>query len=285
MLIEAFAARPPVCASARLSCCRLLRRRRIAIGWQWRGSAYLWLSSIESVTRFPSGATGRPLRLTRAKSSNDSSSVSWVFSRATAGRWGVWSDVIYLDVGDTKTSTRNFTLNGGTLPASATGNLSLDMKSWLWTIAGMSTVARSADYESHALLGARMAYVKQTLDWALSGSIAGTGLPGTAGRSEVSDTNWDAVVGVTGAARLGTERRWVVPYYFDIGTGQSKLTWQALAGLGYAFDWGTVSAAWRYLEYEYKAGYPLESMQLSGPCLERRCGGDRNQLRKAKRSC
>jgi len=27
-------------------------------GWQWRGSAYLWLSSIESVTRFPGGATG-----------------------------------------------------------------------------------------------------------------------------------------------------------------------------------------------------------------------------------
>ncbi len=54
------------------------------------------------------------------------------------------------------------------------------MKSWLWTIAGMYTVARSADYESHALLGARMAYVKQTLDWALRGSVVGTGLPGTA---------------------------------------------------------------------------------------------------------
>jgi len=131
----------------------------------------------------------------------------------------------------------------------------------------MYTVARSPDCESHALFGARMAYVKQTLDWALSGSVGGTGLPGTAGRSEVSDTNWDAVVGVTGAARLGADRRWVVPYYFDIGAGQSKLTWQALAGLGYAFDWGTVSAAWRYLDYEYKAGYPLESMKLSGPFL------------------
>ena len=78
----------------------------------------------------------------------------------------MWSDVIYLDVGDTKNSTRNFTLTEATPPASAAGNLSLDMKSWLWTIAGMYTVARSPDYESHALFGARMAYVKQTLDWA-----------------------------------------------------------------------------------------------------------------------
>ncbi len=235
--------------------------------WQWRGSAYLWLSSIESVTRFPSGATGPTVDVDAGEILDRLKLGFMGVLEGHSGRWGVWSDVIYLDVGDTKTSTRNFTLNGGALPASATGNLSLDMKSWLWTIAGMYTVARSPDYEAHALFGARMAYVKQTLDWALNGSVGGTGLPGTAGRSEVSDTNWDAVVGVTGAARLGADRRWVVPYYFDIGAGQSKLTWQALAGLGYAFDWGTVSAAWRYLDYEYKAGYPLESMKLSGPFL------------------
>jgi hypothetical protein len=236
-------------------------------GWQWRGSAYVWLPSIESVTHFPSGATGPTIDVDAGEILERLKLGFMGVLEGHRGRWGVWSDVIYLDVGDTKTATRNFTLNEGTLPASVTGNLSLDMKSWLWTIAGMYTIALSPDYESHALFGARMAYVTQTLDWALSGSTAGAGLPGMAGRSEVSDTNWDAVVGVTGAARLGTERRWVVPYYFDIGTGQSKFTWQALAGLGYAFDWGMVTAAWRYLEYEYKAGYPLESMKLSGPLL------------------
>ena len=37
-----------------------------------------------------------------------------------------------------------------------------------------------------------------------------------------------------------------MPYYVDVGTGQSQLTWQVNAGLGYQFDWGSVLATWRW---------------------------------------
>jgi hypothetical protein len=37
---------------------------------------------------------------------------------------------------------------------------------------------------------------------------------------------WDAIVGVKGTYAFGSERQWFMPYYFDIGTGQSKLTYQ-----------------------------------------------------------
>ena len=40
--------------------------------------------------------------------------------------------------------------------------------------------------------------------------------------------------------------------------GESELTWQAIGGIGYAFKWGQVVAAWRYLDYKFKSGSAIE---------------------------
>ena len=42
-----------------------------------------------------------------------------------------------------------------------------------------------------------------------------------------------------------------MPYYFDVGTGGSRLTWQGIAGVGYKFCWGEVIAPCRYLVYQF----------------------------------
>lgn len=55
------------------------------------------------------------------------------------------------------------------------------------------------------------------------------------------------------------------PYNFDIGTGQSDLTYQIAAGVGYKFGWGDAVAVWRYLDYNFKSGKPIESMNFNGP--------------------
>ncbi len=54
-------------------------------------------------------------------------------------------------------------------------------------------------------------------------------------------------VDIDGKGRLtfGDNREWFVPNYFDVGTGQTDLTWQAIGGLGYGFKWGEVIAVWR----------------------------------------
>ena len=44
---------------------------------------------------------------------------------------------------------------------------------------------------------------------------------------------WDGIVGAKGAFALGDKHKWVVPYYVDIGTGDSDVTWQAELGVGY----------------------------------------------------
>lgn len=67
-----------------------------------------------------------------------------------------------------------------------------------------------------------------------------------------------------GRARFGSDLRWFVPYYADIGTGNSDLTWQAIIGLGYSFGWGDVVAVWRYLDYDFESGKPMQSLTFNG---------------------
>ena len=80
-------------------------------------------------------------------------------------------------------------------------------------------------------------------------------------------TYWDVVVGAKGQYRFGSNGEWSIPWYVDVGTGESKLTYQALAGVAYKFNWGQVIGAWRYLDYDFKSGSDLESINFNGPMV------------------
>jgi hypothetical protein len=56
-----------------------------------------------------------------------------------------------------------------------------------------------------------------------------------------------------------------VPDYADIGTGDSNLTRQAMLGVGYRFDWGEVTLAYRALDYDFDQHDA--DMTLYGPGL------------------
>jgi len=53
---------------------------------------------------------------------------------------------------------------------------------------------------------------------------------------------YDALIGVKGSYNIN--ENWYVPYIFDIGAGDTDLTWQAQASIGYRFDWGDVLATY-----------------------------------------
>jgi hypothetical protein len=108
------------------------------------------------------------------------------------------------------------------------------------------------------MAGARLLHIKQLLQYQFNG-IVGTG--------ETVDSNWDAVIGVKGRTHFGAAGNWFIPYYLDVGTGESQFTWQAQVGAGYQFDWGSVSAIWRYLDYQLKSPNSLESVSFNGPAF------------------
>ena len=142
-------------------------------------------------------------------------------------------------------------------------NADLDVKTWIWTLAGLYGLKNDAEGTMDLLFGARLLDMSNTLDW----SLAGPGPITPSGSKEVSLSNWDGIVGLKGRALIGDERKWFLPYYVDVGTGQSKLTWQVNAGLGYQFDWGSVLATWRYLDYDFKSGSKVDSLSLNGPTI------------------
>jgi hypothetical protein len=183
------------------------------------------------------------------------------------GHWGLYTDVVYMDVGATKSQSRDFTVGGAALPAGVDGNLNFDLKGWAWTLGGTYRLANDAHAAADLIFGARLLDIDQTLRYELNGNIASLPLPGRSGESKVGLSNWDAVVGVKGRFAFGDGGRWFAPYYLDVGTGDSDLTWQAIGGIGYSFGWGDVIAAWRYLDYDMKSGKKVESLTFNGPAI------------------
>ena len=56
---------------------------------------------------------------------------------------------------------------------------------------------------------------------------------------DLSGDVWDAIVGARGVISLGD--RWFLPWGANIGAGESDLTWQAMAGIGFkASSWLTL---------------------------------------------
>jgi len=235
--------------------------------WKFDATVYGWFPSIGGKTSFPATGGGPSIDIT-AEDILDALKFTFMGTlEVRKGQWGVWTDVIYLDVGDSKSTTRDATVGRQALPAGASLNADLDLKSWIWTLAGTYTVMDSPEHRMEVLAGARMINVENTLNWQFNGNIASLPLPGRSGTSVIELTNWDGIVGIKGRAAFGDSRKWFVPYYADVGTGQSKLTWQGIVGVGYAFDWGSVIGVWRYLDYEFKSSSKIEIIDFNGPAI------------------
>ena len=54
----------------------------------------------------------------------------------------------------------------------------------------------------------------------------------------------------------------------DVGTGDSDLTWQALGGVGYRFEWFNLIAAYRYMNWDFGDDVKvLDDMDIHGPAV------------------
>ena len=238
-----------------------------ASGWRWDATLYLWLPGLNVDTAFPPDGGGPPIEI-----SGDAvlDSLYFAFMGAVGARngpWGFTTDIIYLDLGGQKKGTRDFSLGEVELPASVDANLQLDLTGWLWTTVGSYAVVDNDRVVMDVMAGARMLDLEQSLAWTFNGDISSLPLPGQSGQSKTEPTQWDAIVGVKGRATLGGDGRWFVPYLIDVGTGDSNLTWQAMAGIGYRFDAVDLKGVWRYLDYDLGNNTPAESLSFNGPAI------------------
>jgi len=237
-----------------------------ADAWKWQGMIYGYLPDIGGTTTFPGAGGGSDVTVDAAKIIDALKFTFMGSLEAHNGRWGVFTDVLYMDVGGFKSGTRDFTLGGLPLPGGAAANADFDLKGTVWTLGGAWRLSPDPASPADLVAGARLLDITQRLKWEVTGNVGIVPLPGRAGEASAKLSNWDAVVGVKGRMPFAGGK-WFVPYYADVGTGESKLTWQAMAGLGYSLAWGDVVAAWRYIDYDMKSGKSVESLTFSGPAI------------------
>jgi len=134
------------------------------------------------------------------------------------------------------------------------------LKAWVITPSVRYSLIENDKGTLELLGGARYLWIDVTLKAKFEGPLRPR-----QGRIEGSGSNWDAIVGVHG--RIDLTDKWYLPYYLDVGAGDSDLTWQAFAGAGYRFQKVDGFLGYRYTYWDFDDSGALDDLDLSGPML------------------
>ena len=168
---------------------------------------------------------------------------------AQKGKWGLLADVIYLNISEDVNVPINLDP-----PVSITN---VEMKSWIVTPMVTYRVMEEEQLTLDLAAGARYLYIKIPLEF----NNVVTDSP--------SGDVWDAIVGVRGQYKI--DEKWYMPFHFDVGAGDTDMTWQAFAGVGYKYESFDLIAGYRYLEWDFddgdRGGEVLNDLTVDGPII------------------
>jgi hypothetical protein len=233
--------------------------------WKWTLVIYGYFPELGGSTTFPTGTTANITVGTSTLINNLKFAASGILE-AQKGPWDLFTDVMYYDVGGSKSQTRALSIPGIPIPVGITADANLDSKLTMWTLAGGYRFVSTPDATFDLFVGARQIVLKNNLSYQLSADVGPFVGPLRQGSSELKVNNWDGIVGAKGQWSFGERREWFAPYYIDIGTGQDLLTFQTYGGLGYRFHWGELVGVWRYIDYHF-AGSAGSTLTLNGPAI------------------
>lgn len=191
-------------------------------GWSWRVAPYLFAANIDGTVEIDGTKVETDVAFSDVLQHLDFAAA--LFLEGRHGPWGFLVDSSYVDLGE-----------DGKGPAGVTREADLELG--LLGLAGLYHVSPTSPFD--AALGLRYASVKADVQ---VGPLA------KSGDSRLLD------VYVGGRAVWPFAQRWRFSLYGDVGTGDSDLTWQALANLGYDFgNWG-LNFGYRILAYDFEDG-------------------------------
>jgi hypothetical protein len=109
--------------------------------WKTEASINLWLPSIGGSTSFPPSGGGPTIDVTADKIIDALKMAFMGTLDIRKDQWGFFADVAYVDLGDSKYGTRDFSLGNVSIPVGLDANLNLDVKATAWTLAGFYTMS------------------------------------------------------------------------------------------------------------------------------------------------
>ncbi len=249
-------------------------------GWIFNIAPYLWFPTVNTTLNYhlPPDLGGRlPTDISVGPGSLYSHLDFGVMAAADArnGPFSVLTDVVFarvsLGAGDSHIKSVDFP-GVPSIPVSRASQTSISttLGETVWTLAGGYTVLQGAWGNVDVIAGLRLLAVNARTDYSLALSLTGPRGNGATfgGIGGVSDSQsiWNGIGGIRGRVRLG-DTQLFVPYYFDIGAGGSRLTWQISSGLGYQASWGAISVVYRYLSFEQGGSAVVDHFNMRGPLL------------------
>jgi hypothetical protein len=222
--------------------------------WQFAAAIYLWGADI-------SGQTVRGSDV-EVGFSDLLDNLEMAFMGAFAARKNNWSfltDVVYMDLGADKTVDLSVPI--GAIQVPVTTSAGLDLQGLVLHFAAGYGLYSEGKSRLDLIGGVR--YVD--LDTELFLELQSLG-PDQSRTISDSLTAWDGIVGLKGHASLG--ERWYMPYYVDVGAGDSELTWQASAGIGFrAGSVWDLALVYRHLEWDFDSTRLIDDFNISGSML------------------
>ena len=224
--------------------------------WDHTLAVYLWGASIEGSTQY-----GPDLSVDFQTILDHLEFAAMGSYQGRKGKWAVLADVIYMDVSGDKSINLVPPAGPGT---GVNLDASLDMKAWVVNAAGGYNLYDDGEgTTTDFVFGLR--YLDLASDLALRLSAGSPDLGISPGPVSKSGDALDAIVGARGVISLGD--RWFLPWGANVGAGDSDLTWQAMAGIGFrASSWADIALTYRYLKWELDQDI-VDDLALSGPLL------------------
>jgi len=241
-----------------------LSRAESADAWQYIATIYVYAPSISGESKFPESGGGSSASVSGEDILNDLEFAFMGAFEARHGDWGALTDLIYLNLGASASGSRDITIGGNELPVGAAADTHYDLEGWAWTLTGNYRLA-SGSKTFDVLAGARLLDIESGLKWHVTGDVSSVPVVDREGAHTSRVSNVDAIVGCKGRINFGHGDSWFVPYYLDLGAGESDFTWQAMTGVGYTFDWGDFLVALRYIDYDMQSGSTIKSLTFNGP--------------------
>ncbi len=229
-------------------------------GWQHRIVIYGWFPDLSGTLNYdiPGSEDG-----VGADASDLVDALDAVFMGAYEGRkekWSLKADILYLDLSNSEQDSVSIPIGPGQ-PRRQVG-AEQSMTAWVLGLYGGYNLLHTDKATLDVMAGLRYLDVDSEAELHISGPLPPT-LPSR--KLSRSVGLWDGIVGVKG--RFDLNENWYLPYHLDIGAGDSDLTWQALGGVGYRFNWGDVLLAYRHLYYDQGDSGFLKDLEFSGPAL------------------
>ena len=241
-------------------------------GWKFSLMPYVWLPTIKTTLSFGSVAASRldsEISVAPNDWLPDLKMAGLLAGEARYGKWLMAGDYIYMNLGSTGSHTNTHNFGAGPVQIVDTGS-DTSLKTTIWSIVGGYAVVSTPAATVDLVAGVRYLSLKANTDWNLNAAVTGPNgntviLPRSGSVRESANVT-TGIVGAKGRVKLG-ESNWFGPFYVDVGGGDSLTTWQAAAGIGYAYSWGDVRLDYRYMSFDQNGDKLIKSLDMGGLAL------------------